>query len=63
MVTKVHDKAIKYIKEDMDIVNVLKTISKLKAAVSALMLQNHDIECLVDKAQKKYYENCTIDLH
>ena len=35
-----YNKSIKYVKKDLDVVNLLKTIYKLKAANSVLLAEN-----------------------
>jgi len=45
--------------KDLDIVNILKTLSKLKAGVSVLMERD---ECKISSAKLKYYKSCQIEI-
>ena len=57
MVGNMYEQAIAHVERDLDVVYMLKTIQKLKAGLSTLMLDNHE---LIQKAKSKYLQDCTL---
>ena len=50
-------------REELDIVSMLKTIKKLEAGVAVLIRENCAKERLIKKAKELYLNSCTISVH